>query len=724
MLQQVASRSFPDALYCPVCHNQYEHHKNIPKNLLVCRHSLCHSCLGNTITYSQRPTCPLCQAVISVTVKDSNEFPTNAPIIELLHRMMAERDKCQVHKAERVFVCMEEGERLCEECSKNWSHQGHTIKRVEEVKTITDDTLRSWKSLWDQLDEQYKNLVASFIAEENAFKNTITQAFAQKYHLLSFKEKDARQKIEVLRMTQANIASKAKNMQKWLDTQVASLNSEVDQVYDPETLNYKSHIIDGQKELRNLATQVISVVKAPEDVTKTLTDALATNLQSPPYIDDSAIDRGFIRNSEENITSKTINSTGYGQVMILAMTSELDNERDRIVANDTGYQVQQQPLSYCQFHNAEQLLWCEVDNVQLCMSCSQTEQHKGHNMKLALEYRKLDEHEKDKFMSLWAKIDNEYNMTKTFYIDQKNSLMKKIKSRIDAEDEFLQKKRKLVQSEMDRAGVEINSVKSRFDKIDSHLDSSKSNLTSQAGRIYDQLSMNLEGKYMAGQKNLRYMLNDSMKSLTNTNDPFQKTIDEVMYNLASKVPIMEDSQQEVYRTNDEREELIRQAENVAVNARVKITDLYNDLVKEIEVLAQKKREAEEMMRKQEEEEEQRRLLAASQTGLQDTGFQDTGAQQTGFQQSGFQDTGFQNTGVQQTGFQPGGGQTGFQDTGFQNTASQQAGFQPGGGQTGFQDTGFQDTGFQNTGTQQTGFQPSGQQQTGFQQTGFQQTGFQ
>ena len=246
-MQQVQSRQYIDALYCPTCQKQFQHNQYVPKSLLVCRHSLCHVCLHNLIYNSQYPACPVCQSLIPVAYRDPDKFPVNAVLIELLHRIMAERDKCQIHKLVRETVCMEDGIRICIKCSEGPEHQGHNIKTAEVVKNLTKNTLKKWENLWTQLDNQYEDLVAIFLSEEKAFKNSVTKTFSSKYDFLESKDKDAKVKAEVCRITMPSIESKVSKVKGWLDKKKSGLHGEVDQVYDPETAKYRAHIKECQK---------------------------------------------------------------------------------------------------------------------------------------------------------------------------------------------------------------------------------------------------------------------------------------------------------------------------------------------------------------------------------------------------------------------------------------------------------------------------------------------
>ncbi|XP_056001878.1 E3 ubiquitin-protein ligase TRIM56-like [Ostrea edulis] len=133
-----------DFLECPICTEEYDEDKHIPR-ILPCQHSFCSECLSKE-TRIGKLTCSMCKRNYKVKEKGIEHFPkdlTRRNLKDILSRIASK--SCSIcKKMESVkFECMSCDVKLCRRCykaRKSTDCKNHSVKELHEVEDQTPDT--------------------------------------------------------------------------------------------------------------------------------------------------------------------------------------------------------------------------------------------------------------------------------------------------------------------------------------------------------------------------------------------------------------------------------------------------------------------------------------------------------------------------------------------------------------------------------------------------------
>ena len=120
--------SSTNMLSCSVCLEDYEEGGSHIPILLPCSHTLCESCVKQTIK-SKTLVCPVCRKKHRAG-REEQSFSKNEYL--LLHIQSRKHERCEQHGMELVLFCFEESchKPICVSCLTD-DHNKHDVKRIE-----------------------------------------------------------------------------------------------------------------------------------------------------------------------------------------------------------------------------------------------------------------------------------------------------------------------------------------------------------------------------------------------------------------------------------------------------------------------------------------------------------------------------------------------------------------------------------------------------------------
>ena len=116
---------------CPICYNEYDNEKHIPKMILPCGHSICSFCLGKILRTRK---CPIDRQKFIRTLRKIADFPKNTTVLGLIEEFKHYKSQlCDKHKEPKTFVCLTDQIRICGACSR-LEHKRHNCRHIEEIR--------------------------------------------------------------------------------------------------------------------------------------------------------------------------------------------------------------------------------------------------------------------------------------------------------------------------------------------------------------------------------------------------------------------------------------------------------------------------------------------------------------------------------------------------------------------------------------------------------------
>ena len=131
---------------CPVCYNNYNGTKNLPRMLVACGHTVCQVCLKNIQGTSQKFLCPICRKKNLENVK---LLPVNHALLELKEAKPSSR--CRKHELEFVAYCEDHDAVLCGACV--FEHLTHSCLLLNDPKleAIAQKKMKTLQSTAEEL---------------------------------------------------------------------------------------------------------------------------------------------------------------------------------------------------------------------------------------------------------------------------------------------------------------------------------------------------------------------------------------------------------------------------------------------------------------------------------------------------------------------------------------------------------------------------------------------
>ncbi len=152
-----------DLTNCPVCFEEYDLHKRLPR-MLLCVHTLCQECLATLIeTTPGRIQCPECRKAMKIEARGVTAFQENKYIVSFLQRE-SERAKnsflrCNIHNRELTHYCRENDckELLCYRCQQS-NHNFHNVVEIEDQQEVCNEAIAKVSQF---IEEKKKELLMS-----------------------------------------------------------------------------------------------------------------------------------------------------------------------------------------------------------------------------------------------------------------------------------------------------------------------------------------------------------------------------------------------------------------------------------------------------------------------------------------------------------------------------------------------------------------------------------
>ncbi len=183
---------------CPICLINFNDHKNEPRILIKCGHSICLSCLKEKINFDEKILiCPIDNLKYE-NINSVEIFPKNLALIELFKNKTLEcltspqpkfnsnklkliesikkiNDKeqkinqiCNIHPNKNLeIICLDDKCKICTNCALFGEHKNHNIINIDDFEKEIEIKSELLINLFDTIEKKFKD---SNLNLENEFK--------------------------------------------------------------------------------------------------------------------------------------------------------------------------------------------------------------------------------------------------------------------------------------------------------------------------------------------------------------------------------------------------------------------------------------------------------------------------------------------------------------------------------------------------------------------------
>jgi len=164
------------AAICPICHEDYDDSRVIPKILPQCGHSVCATCLKSLLERPQNSKCPYDNAPFPPDKRTVNDFKVNFGLKQLIEEETV-FEQCPIHQERVRLLCLTDKKRICDDCIHFGDHKGHDIRLIKKVEPELKVKGEKLKAALDKYDAHCKG----FFSALEEVKERITRGIKGKF---------------------------------------------------------------------------------------------------------------------------------------------------------------------------------------------------------------------------------------------------------------------------------------------------------------------------------------------------------------------------------------------------------------------------------------------------------------------------------------------------------------------------------------------------------------
>lgn len=167
-----------DLFSCCICKSQFDKLHHLPKLIPTCSHTLCSSCLNDTLKKKQN-TCPLDGIPFPHVSEETQIFGTNLLVLQLLDERLKEMyGSCNKHNLAKDFVCIGDQLQICQQCAVD--HQGHALKHANEVKKEAQERKKKLEFSLEVFDDQKKEFESVLKNSQKSLRTAVREKFDER----------------------------------------------------------------------------------------------------------------------------------------------------------------------------------------------------------------------------------------------------------------------------------------------------------------------------------------------------------------------------------------------------------------------------------------------------------------------------------------------------------------------------------------------------------------
>jgi len=177
------------AALCPICQEDYDDSRIIPKILPQCGHSVCANCLKALLEKPQNSKCPYDNTPFPSDKKTVNDFKVNFGLKQLIEEETV-FEQCPQHQERVRLICMTDKKRICDDCIHFGDHKGHDVRLIKKIEPELKAKGEKLKAALDKYDAHCKGFFSALDEVKDRLMKVVKGKFEELRWILERKESE------------------------------------------------------------------------------------------------------------------------------------------------------------------------------------------------------------------------------------------------------------------------------------------------------------------------------------------------------------------------------------------------------------------------------------------------------------------------------------------------------------------------------------------------------